>query len=97
MPWFKCFIHGVNFPGELAGESGLVGFYVARFVEAADEQEAESRVLEGLRAEPKLAPPPGYKPAGIARIDFEEIEEVPANEVPAKPSGFAWHSMEDDA
>jgi hypothetical protein len=93
--WFRCFIRGENFPGQLVGEARPVGFYVTRFVEAADEAAAESAALHSLRAEPKLAPPSGYTPSGQVRVFFEEIEELPATKVPATQPGFAWHPMED--
>jgi hypothetical protein len=64
MPWFRCFISGENFPGELVGDSGPFGFYVTRFVEAADATDAENVALHDLKADPKLAPPPGYTPTG---------------------------------
>ena len=93
MAWFRCFIRGENFPGQMVGQAGPVGFYVTRFVEAADLEAAEAAVLQGLRAEPKLGPPPGFTPTGRARVFFEEIEAVPAGQVPAVPPGFAWHPM----
>jgi hypothetical protein len=72
--WFRCFIRGENFPGQLIGEPGLVGFYVTRFVEAVDVAAAESIALRALRAEPKLAAPPGHTPTGRARVFFEYLE-----------------------
>jgi len=93
MAWFRCFIRGENFPGQAVGESGLVGFFVTRHVEAADAEAAETAVLEELRTE--LTPPPGYVPTGRARVFFEEITEVEAEQVPAIQPGFAWHLMND--
>jgi hypothetical protein len=93
MAWFRCFIRGENFPGQLAGEDGPVGFYVTRFVEATDAAAAESVALQALRAE--LTPPPGYMPSGQARVYFEEIEKLPVKRVPAVLPGFVWHPMED--
>ena len=90
-------LRGENFPGALAGVTGLVGFYTTRCVEATDPDDAEARALQLLRGEPRLAPPPGYQPAGIARVVFEEITELPGSSVPAQQPGFAWHPMEDDA
>ena len=95
MAWFRCFIRGDNFPGELAGMAGSVGFYVTRFVEVADMEDAEAAAMQTLRAEPKLAPPPGYAPSGQAKVTVEEITEVAAAQVPQVPPGFAWHPMED--
>jgi hypothetical protein len=92
--WFRCFIRGENFPGELADEAGPVGFYVTRFVEAADPDAAEATAVQGLRAEPKLAPPPGFTPTGQARVFFEEIAKVAAEQVPAVQPGFVWYPME---
>ncbi|HEY1189613.1 MAG TPA: hypothetical protein VGE74_18345 [Gemmata sp.] len=94
MAWFRCFIRGENFPGELIGAAGPVGFYATRFVEAASPEAAEGAVLQALKAEPNLAPPPGYTPSGQARVFFEEIEEVVGELAPSVPPGFAWHPME---
>jgi hypothetical protein len=94
MAWFRCFIRGENFPGQLVGEAGRVGFYVTRFVEAAGPEGAEAVALQTLKVEPKLAAPPGYGTSGTARIFFEEIEELAAETAPAVQPGFAWHPME---
>lgn len=93
MAWFRCFIRGENFPGRLVGLPGPVGFYTTRFVEAADARGAESASLQALLGEPKLALPAGCQPSGMARVFFEEIEEVSADSVPAVQPGFAWYPM----
>jgi hypothetical protein len=94
MAWFKCFIRGENFPGELVQESGLIGFYVTRFVEAASAEEAESVALAVLRANPRLAAPVGYpSTSATARIFFEDITEVDADDVPSPQPGFAFYPM----
>jgi hypothetical protein len=95
MAWFRCFIRGENFPGPLVGEAGAVGFYVTRFVEAADAEAAEVAALQTLRAEPKLSPPSGYTPSGKARVFFEEIAELAADQVPQVQPGLVWHLMEE--
>jgi hypothetical protein len=92
--WFRCFIRGENFPGQLVGKAEPVGFYVTRFVEAADVKAAEATAVQALRAEPKLAPPPPYTPSTRVRIYFEKIEELPASDVPAVNPGFAWYPMD---
>jgi len=93
MAWFRCSIRGENFPGELIGEHGLIGFLISRDVEAGSAEQAEDYALELLRAEPKLTPPAGYIPTGIARIFVEEIVEVSAAESPSQQQGFTFYSM----
>ncbi len=95
MAWFRCFIRGENFPGELVGEAGAVGFYVTWFVEAADAGAAEAIALRVLRGEPKLSPPPGSTLSGQAKVFFEKVEELTADQVPAVQPGFVWHPMGD--
>ncbi|MCI0637989.1 MAG: hypothetical protein L0Y72_23555 [Gemmataceae bacterium] len=74
MAWFRCFTRGENFPGKLAGETGLVGFYTTRFVEASSAEKAEALALEGLRAEAKLAPPAGYQPSGVGKREAQVVQ-----------------------
>lgn len=93
MPWFKCFIRGENFPGQLIGAEGLFGFYTTRFIEANDAEAAETDALQRLQADSKRAPPLGYSPTGRAKVYFEEIEEIAAEQVPPVQTGFAWHPM----
>src|SRR5579884_539933 len=95
MAWFRCLIRGEHFPGELAGEAQPVGFYVTRFVEAPDLEAAKIAVLQTLRADSKLAPPPGFTPTGQSRVFFEEIVELAAEQVPAVQPGFVWYPMQD--
>ena len=68
-----------------------MGFYVTRFAEAIDTQEAESRALEALRADPKLVPPADYKRSRVSRVHFEEIAELPQDKVPTPQPGFVWY------
>ena len=95
MAWFRCFICGENFPGQLIGKIVPVGFYVTRFVEAVNAEAAESAALQSLRDEPILTPPPGYARLGQARVYFEEIEELAVERVSDVPPGFVWHSMDE--
>jgi hypothetical protein len=97
MPWFRCFVRGEDFPGSMIGMSHPVGFYVTKFVEAADAEQAELRALDRLRADPKLAPPPGFRPTDKSRVFFEAIEEVAADEVPDPQPGIAWYPMGSDS
>lgn len=107
--WYRCFIRGENFPGQLARSAVLaegakpvaadepVGFFVTRFVEADSADQAEQKALLLLRSEPKLTPPEGYLPSSEARVFFEEITEVERGEVPDPQPGFVFHSMKANA
>jgi hypothetical protein len=95
VPWFRCFIHGENFPGALIGGADPVGFYTTRFVEADDPEAAELAGLAMLRADPHLAPPPDFTPTGEAKVFFERIEEIPPEDVPAVQAGFTWYAERD--
>lgn len=81
MVWFRCFIRGENFPGEFfPGQLGLVGFYVTRFVKARTVKEAQENAMKLLKK--TIVNPPGYKPSDVTKVFFEEIVEVPADQVP---------------
>lgn len=95
MPWYRCLIRGEHFPGRLIGQSQSVGFYVTRFVEAADPATAETIALQMLRADPKLAPPTRFQPSGREQVFVEEIEACSAAEVPSVLPGFAWFPIDD--
>ena len=94
MAWFRCFIRGENFPGQMIGEARPIGFYVTRFVEAADPESAEVAALQALRDDPNLALPPGHTPSGQERVFFEEVEELTAEHVPAVQPGFTLYPMD---
>lgn len=94
MKWYKCFVAGENFPGELVGEDCLVGFYTTRFVQAENTESAEMLGLELLRAEDSLQLPDGVTPLDSAKVYFEEIDEVDESEVPETQSGFTFFKMD---
>ena len=60
--WFRCLFRGENFPGQLAGVAGLVGFFVTRFVRGGQRRRsggprrggapdgAQARQARGIRA-----------------------------------------------
>ncbi|MFO0947516.1 MAG: hypothetical protein U1D30_16590 [Planctomycetota bacterium] len=95
MAWFRCFVRGENFPGQLLSQEGLIGFYVTRFIEAEDAADAEMKCVELLRQETKIAPPPGFTPTGKARIYFEEIEALVDVLPPEMPPGFVFFPMDE--
>ena len=89
MRWFRCLVQGVNLPGSVIQRSGDVGFYVTRFVAATHATEAEAVARRGLEEE--LV---DYRSA--LSPSLEEVEEVPAAEVPSVSPGFTWYPMERD-
>jgi hypothetical protein len=89
--WFRLLICGENFPN---GQSGLVGFYVTRFIDAADEADAKSKALAQLRAEPTLVSLIGKNFPAAAQVFFEDVSEWPAEQVPGVQPGFAFYPIE---
>ena len=104
--WYRCFHSRRELPGQLAHSAALVeiarpvgaqepvGFFVTRFVEADSAEQAEQKALLLLRSEPKLAPPEGSTPTGLARVFFDEISEVRPEAVPDPQPGIAFYPME---
>ncbi len=91
--WFKCFIEGENFPGELIGEKSPVGFYVTRYIEAASAEEAQEMAITNLRNEESLKLPEGVQPSKEAKVYFESIEEVSSSDLPENNVGFTFYVM----
>ena len=90
MPWYRCLIRGENYPGNLIGKTGLVGFYVNRFVEAPDPIQAEEIALAGLRSERRLSLPADTTYQVAPALYIEEVVEVPFSKVSPHPQGFTW-------
>ncbi len=88
MPWFRCFIRGENFPLELDGKRQATGFYTTRYVEAADEGDAELKAVNVLRDDPALKVPPGTPGVEHAMVYVEEIELVDGPSAPN--AGFTF-------
>jgi hypothetical protein len=87
--WFRCFIRGENFPGELIGEDASIGFYTTRFIEAGSVDEAEQLVLEELRAEESLKLRIDINKPTDTKIYFESIHEISFQDVSSN-SGFTF-------
>ena len=93
---YRCLIRGENFPGELLGEYGLMGFYTTRWVEAASEEEAEMLALEALRSDPDLQPSLEVRDRSkAAKVFFEEIDEVPPETERCPNKGATWFRMDE--
>jgi len=94
MSLFRVSLRGENFPGAILGETGAIGFYTTRFVEAATEREAELAAVEMLRADPTLDVPERLRTED-AMVFADEIVPVP-DDTPRGPSkGFAFFPMEE--
>jgi len=91
MPWYKCFVHGKDFPGELISQKSAAGFYTTRFAQAGSPEEAELKVLAELKRDPRLKLPEGLSAPEKSRLFFEDIVEIRADEVPLAEEPFAWY------
>ncbi len=93
MKWFKCFVAGENFPGELINEDHTVGFDTTRFVQAESAEKAEIIVLAKLKREESLRLPADVSPSAEAKVYFEDILGVSSNEIPETQIGFTFYVM----
>ena len=67
VPYYRCSIHGTNFPGALIGVEGPVHFRATRWVQALHRRHARQRALAKLRRDPALVPPPTRRRHWFAR------------------------------
>lgn len=93
--WYRCLIRGENFPGEMIGQTHPVGFYTTRYVADATPEAAELAALSVLKHHKSLQLPDGVAKPKEARVYFEEIVEVGADEVPDEDMGLSFYPMED--
>lgn len=81
---------------EVDGERNRYGFEVARFVEAADAQDAKERALAKVRQSPQwrsVLNGPNDPP----RCSANEVELLGRNErAPEKQPGFAFYVADDE-
>lgn len=94
--WYKCLIVGANFPGEMIGEEQRVGFYTTQFVQDETREAAELKALAQLRAHKSLQLPKGADRPADARVYFEDIIEVSADEVDDTELGLSFFPMEQE-
>lgn len=95
MTWFRCRIRGENFPGALVGETHPIGFYTTRYVEAATSDAAEMKALSLLKQHQSLHVPEGVDRPKDAKVYFDEIVEVRADEVSDVDMGLSFFAMEE--
>ena len=87
MPIFRVALEGRNFWLVIDGALRRLAFNTTRFVQAADEHQAESRVLDQLRSDPKLHNTQNDR-ADPPQVFIEDIEEVDVAE--KVPAGYAF-------
>lgn len=91
---FRCSIRGENFPGELIGKKGLVGFYTTRWIEASSSEEAEMIGLDLLRGDPSFQiKSPKLREQSKAMVYFEEIVAIEKPKRKLVNSGATWFEM----
>ena len=94
MPLFKVLLHGRRFPGVILGKSHPIGFYATRFVQAANEEDAEAAALASLRTAPELQLEPEHRTPD-AKIYIEELLKVPAETEQRPNAGFTFYEKEE--
>jgi hypothetical protein len=92
MPYFRCFVRGEDYPGQIIGLSDRVGFFVTRFVEAVDKLRAEQLVVEELEKNLKILLERMETGLGSARLYVEEVSEASSEEA-SNATGFTWYPM----
>ena len=92
MPWFRCFIHGENFVVDVDGKHEVMGFYTTRYIEAADENEAEMLSLAKLRKDDFLNDDTLKSRSPEAKVTFEEIDELIGEPEDKDRAGFSFYT-----
>jgi hypothetical protein len=93
MAWFKCFIHGQDFPGRLLGKRGTVGFYTTRVVQAKTPKDAELKAVQLLKRHHSLKVSRIFK-TGKAKVFFESVDEIPDHHhlLRRRPQGLMFYA-----
>ena len=90
---YKVLVRGENFLMNIDDVNQKVGFYTTRFVEAESEEEAENKVIDILRNDPKLIKSVLNKKSDSPMIYVEEIEQLKSFKGhPINGTGFAFYT-----
>ena len=91
-------VWGRNFLVRVENEVRKHGFYATRFVEARDEGEAESKIIEMLRNDAVLVALTRNERSDPPMMYVEEIEELKSfGKFNVPGSGFTWYQEQGDA
>jgi hypothetical protein len=96
VPFYRCFVRGEHFPGQLIGADDSYGFYTTRWVQALNRKRAELRAVEAIRRDPSFALPDGAPEPADARVYVEKIEQV-ARLPRFRGGGATWFSEKEDS
>jgi hypothetical protein len=99
MPTYRVFVEGTNIlmRHEDQREPQRFGFYVTRFVDAADSERAAEQALALVRNEPKLIMTALNSPYDPPAFRVEEVECLsPDEDAPSTPPGFAFFPVTPD-
>ncbi len=98
MKAFRVLIRGENFFLKAEGAVKRFGFYTTRYVEAADESEAESRAVDSLRQEDTLREVVVNDRMDPPMLFAEEIIEIASlDAVENRMPGLAFHEDQPNA
>jgi hypothetical protein len=95
--WFQVLVHGENFLMEVDGRTGCYGFYTTRFIEAANQEEAENIAIILVKNEPRIIDSVCNPEDSPPLVYVEEIEEIAEPDADRIQSGFAFFSEEDES
>jgi hypothetical protein len=94
LTWFKVLIRGENLPVALEGKRANIGFFVIRFIAAADMACAEEQARNTVATEVGDSVPTLGVGAIMELLEIDEIEPVDEKAVPATPQDYAFFAME---
>lgn len=90
MKHFRALVRGEHFRIDLSGERRHLGFFVTRFVAAADADLVRAVALQAVRTDEKPVPLVLNDDDDPPRLFVDELEEVSAVDVPDVEPGFAF-------
>lgn len=89
---YRVLVNGRNFLIESDGSLRKLGFFVTRYVSAADEQNAESDVIAALRSDVWLRDITKNDESDPPMLFTEEIVPVVGDDLQhGEASGYSWY------
>ena len=97
MPYFKVLLDAQNFLISLNEKEELMGFFTTKWVEAANEEEAELKAVDLIKNDKELVDIVLNKERGleiVPMIYLEEINEISKSEM-EDIQGRTWYKMKE--